>query len=65
MSINEIFSGSSDKREIAYTAGGVLLGVMAPLGWIILRLMLFWDDSSSLLDQVFQDIVGTEQSMYM
>ena len=65
MSINEIFSGSSDKREIAYTAGGMLLGVMAPLGWIVLRLMLFWDDSSSLVDQVFQDIMGTEQSRYM
>ncbi len=65
MSITEIFKGSSDKREIAYAAGGMLLGVMAPVGWIILRLMLFWDDSSSLPDQVLQDIMGTEQSRYM
>jgi len=65
VSINEIFSGSSGKREMAYTAVGVLLGVMAPVGWIILRLMLFWDDSSSLFDQVVHDIMGTEQSKYM
>lgn len=65
MSINEILNGSSGKRDIAYAAGGMLLGVMAPIGWIILRLMLFWDNSSSLFDQVFQDIMGTEQSRYM
>ena len=65
MSITEILNGRSGKRDIAYAAGGVLLGVMAPLGWIVLRLMLFWDDSSSLFDQVFQDIMGTEQSRYM
>jgi methyl-accepting chemotaxis protein len=41
------------------------LGVMAPVGWIVLRLMLFWDDSSPLIDQVVNDITGTEQSFYM
>jgi len=65
VSINEILNGSSGKRDIAYAAGGMLLGVMAPLGWIILRLMLFWDADSSLFDQVFNDIIGTEQSRYM
>ena len=43
----------------------MLLGVMAPIGWIILRLILFWDDSQSLAGQVMQDIMGTEQSRYM
>jgi methyl-accepting chemotaxis protein len=43
----------------------MLLGVMAPLGWIVLRLFLFWDDSTALLDQVFNDILGTEQNQYM
>ena len=65
MSINEILDGRSGKRDIAYASVGILLGVMAPVGWIIVRLMLFWDDSSSLFDQVFQDIMGTEQSRYM
>lgn len=65
MTVTEILDGSGSKREVAYAACGILLGVMAPLGWIVLRLMLFWDDSSSLLDQVFRDIMGTEQSRYM
>ena len=39
MAITEILSGSSGKRDIAYAVCGVLLGVLAPLGWIILRLV--------------------------
>jgi methyl-accepting chemotaxis protein len=65
VAVTEILNGRSGKREIAYAAGGMLLGVMAPLGWIILRLMLFRDNSSSLIDQVFQDITLNEQSRYM
>jgi methyl-accepting chemotaxis protein len=38
---------------------------MAPLGWILLRLLLFWEDGSPLLDQVFNDIMQTSQSRYM
>jgi len=46
-------TGSSDergvgRRELVYAAGGMLLGVMAPLGWIILRLLLFWQDGAVL-----------------
>ena len=65
MAITEILIGSSGKRDVAYAAGGMLLGVMAPLGWILLRLMLFWDDNLSLADQIFNDIFGTEQNSYM
>jgi len=65
VAITEILSGSSGKRDIAYAVCGVLLGVLAPLGWIILRLILFWDDSSSFANQIVTDIVDTEQSRYM
>lgn len=65
MSINEILYGSGGKRDIAYAIGGMLLGVMAPIGWIVLRLMLFWDDGNTLMEQVVGDIIGTEQSRYM
>ena len=65
MAITETLSGSSGKRDIAYAVCGVLLGVLAPLGWIALRLILFWDDSSSLANQIVTDIVDTEQSRYM
>jgi methyl-accepting chemotaxis protein len=63
--VDEILNGGGGKRDIAYAACGMLLGVMAPLGWIILRLMLFWDESTPLFDQVMQDIMGSEQSRYM
>jgi len=63
--ITEILNGRSGKRDVAYAACGMLLGVMAPIGWIVLRLILFWDDSQSLAGQVMQDIMGTEQSRYM
>jgi len=63
--VAEILNGRSGKRDVAYAACGMLLGVMAPIGWIILRLILFWDDSQSLAGQVMQDIMGTEQSRYM
>jgi methyl-accepting chemotaxis protein len=65
VSVTEILNGRSGKRDVAYAACGMLLGVMAPLGWIVLRLMLFWDDSHSLVEQIMQDIMGTEQSRYM
>ncbi|MGK2944921.1 MAG: GAF domain-containing protein, partial [Desulfuromonadales bacterium] len=65
MAVTEVLKGATAKREIVYAFIGILLGVMAPLGWIVLRLMLFWDDSSSLTDQVIRDIMGTEQSRYM
>lgn len=65
MTVTEVFNGGGSKRKVVFAGYGILLGVMAPLGWIVLRLMLFWDDSSSLLDQVFQDIIGTEQNSYM
>ncbi len=65
MSINEILNGSSGKRDVAYAIGGMFLGIMAPLGWICLRLMLFWDDSLPLMEQVVGDIVGSAQSQYM
>ncbi len=65
MEVAGIMNGRSGKRDVAYAACGMLLGVMAPLGWIILRLILFWDDSQSLAGQVLQDIKGTEQSRYM
>jgi len=65
VSLSEILKGNSGKREFTYAFGGMLLGVMAPIGWIILRLMLFWESGNSLFDQVLHDILGIEQNRYM
>jgi hypothetical protein len=32
-------NGRSGKRDAAYAACGMLLGVMVPIGWILLRLI--------------------------
>ena len=45
--------------------GGMVLGVMAPLGWIALRLLLFWQPGAGFADQIVADIVSTPQQMAM
>ncbi len=65
MAVTEIFNGSRGRRDIIYAICGILLGCMAPIGWILLRLVLFWNDGSSLLDQVMDDITATTQSSAM
>lgn len=52
-----------NRRELAYAAGGALLGVMAPLGWIALRLLLFWQGGSGVVEQVISDMVRSPQQM--
>jgi len=63
--VDKILSGSAEsrRRELAYAASGMLLGVMAPIGWIVLRLILFWQDGSGLVEQIVDDIVRTPQQI--
>ncbi len=65
MSFLESFDGATSKREMVYTFCGMLLGVMAPLGWIVLRLILFWESGVPLLEQVVRDITLSAQSSFM
>ncbi len=50
-------------RVLVYTLGGMALGVMAPLGWVFLRLILFWQGGETLVEQVVGDIVRTPQQV--
>ncbi len=43
-------------RHWVYAFGGFLLGVSAPIGWVLLRLALFWDGRLSLWQQVVGDV---------
>jgi len=36
-----------------YAILGVLMGLSAPIGWTLLRLIFFADHNQSLMDQVF------------
>jgi hypothetical protein len=63
--LTEVLYSRIGDRDVAYAAGGVLLVFMAPIGWIILRLVLFWEVDRSLFDQVFQEITGTEQNRFL
>lgn len=51
------------RRELVYAACGMLLGVMAPIGWVMLRLLLFWQGGASLVDQIVDDIVRSPQQI--
>ncbi|MCK7482138.1 MAG: hypothetical protein M0C28_37035 [Candidatus Moduliflexus flocculans] len=33
---------------------GMMLGIMAPFGWIVLRLLLFWQDGAGLVEQIVE-----------
>ena len=56
-------SGLGVERSWSYAFYGVCLGFLAPVGWVVLRLVLFRDPSLGLLDQVFDDIVRSAESM--
>lgn len=54
-------TASNRRRELAYTLTGMLLGVLAPIGWIVLRLMLFWQGGTGLGEQIVGDMVSSPQ----
>lgn len=45
-----------NKRSIIYAGLGFILGITAPVAWIVLRLILFPDPGQSLWTQVISDI---------
>jgi len=49
-----------------YSISGFLLGVSAPVGWIALRILLFYDSRQSFWDQIIGDIIVNAEhfSMY-
>ncbi len=53
------------KREVKYAAAGLLLGIMAPMGWIMLRLLFFRKEQSGLLAQVVEDILRSPEQMLL
>ena len=44
-------------RSKLFSAGGFLLGVFAPVGWVVIRLLLYYDAGLGLFEQIINDIV--------
>lgn len=45
------------KRSTLFSVGGFLLGVSAPVGWIAIRLLFYYDARLGFFEQIFHDIV--------
>ena len=59
--MNNPIAGANRSR--LYALIGFSLGISAPLGWMLLRLVLFADPNLSLASQVFSEVTGTVQGM--
>lgn len=49
------------RHSTVYSIAGFLLGVSAPVGWSIIRLILFYDEKQPLFLQVFNDVFATSE----
>jgi len=45
------------KHSRGYAILGVLMGLSAPVGWTLIRLIFFADHNQSFMEQVFFDVV--------
>ncbi|MDD2540953.1 MAG: methyl-accepting chemotaxis protein [Desulfuromonadaceae bacterium] len=49
------------RRSTLFSLGGFLLGVSAPIGWIAIRLLFYYDATRGILEQIFYDITRDGQ----
>jgi len=54
------------RHSTLFSAGGFLLGISAPIGWIAIKLLFYYDVNGSFFEQIFGDIVkdGEHFAMY-
>ncbi|MBV5338982.1 MAG: GAF domain-containing protein [Deltaproteobacteria bacterium] len=51
------------KRSTLFSVGGFLLGISAPVGWIVIRLIFYYDSGLGLFEQIFHDIVKDSEHL--
>lgn len=51
------------KRSTLFSVGGFMLGVTAPLGWIAIRIMFFYDPKQTFFGQIISDIFQNAQHL--
>ena len=44
-----------------YSVGGFLLGVGAPIGWAVIRLIFFYDNNLGFFEQIIQDVIKNSE----
>jgi len=49
------------RHSILFSAGGFLLGVLAPVGWALIRVVCYFDSKRGFVEQIFQDIVKNSE----
>ncbi|KIH75784.1 methyl-accepting chemotaxis sensory transducer with GAF sensor [Geoalkalibacter ferrihydriticus] len=56
-------AGKNIDRKILYTLGGLGLGILAPIGWILLRPLLFWAPGVGYWEQVGRALLAGGESL--
>lgn len=54
---------SNIDRSIIYAIGGLLLGISAPVGWMLVRLVLFYNEHVSIWDQTVGNVLVNSQNL--
>jgi methyl-accepting chemotaxis protein len=53
------------KKSTVYCCSGFLLGIGAPIGWTLIRMLFFYDDTQSFLRQIFSDAILNTQQIFL
>ena len=65
MAIHATSSEPEMNRSFIYAFGGFALGILAPLGWTVLRLILFWTPGKNLWEQIFGPVFGSREGLML
>jgi methyl-accepting chemotaxis protein len=49
------------KKSTVYSLSGFMLGIGAPIGWTFIRILFFYDDRQTFLEQIFSDAFRNAQ----
>ncbi|MDD2898105.1 MAG: GAF domain-containing protein, partial [Desulfuromonadaceae bacterium] len=53
------------RHSTLFSVSGFLLGVFAPVGWIAIRLLFYYDSSTGFFEQIAQDIVKSSEHFFL
>jgi len=53
------------KKSTVYSFSGFMLGIGAPIGWTLIRILFFYDDTQTFLGQIFSDVVLNTQQFFL